>query len=88
MNERGYWAEHQDGQRYWHEAPERERCGGSGTIHCYCGGDFCCCGNFGDIDCLGCEDCEHNDDDYCDWCGSAWQYCECDGPVSAPPETP
>jgi hypothetical protein len=54
----GYYAVHQDGDRHWHEAPERDRCGGSGAMRCYCGGDFCVCANFGEIDCMGCEDCD------------------------------
>lgn len=44
-----------------------EPCGGSGFIHCYCGGDFCCCHNHGEVECPGCEDCksdEYRDDDY------------------------
>lgn len=44
-------------------------CGGSGTLHCYCGGDLCVCHNHGEIECDGCEDCEDQfamecDDDY------------------------
>lgn len=41
------------------------RCGGSGMLDCYCGGDFCVCHNHGEVDCFGCEDCEGFDDD--DW---------------------
>ena len=41
-----------------------DSCGGSGTIHCYCGGDFCVCHNHGEIECPGCPDCERDDDDY------------------------
>ncbi len=41
-----------------------EACGGTGTIHCYCGGDQCVCHNHGEIECLGCEDCEGEDDGY------------------------
>lgn len=38
------------------------RCGGGGTINCYCGGDQCVCHHHGSIDCDGCEDCESFDD--------------------------
>lgn len=42
-----------------------EGCGGTGTIHCYCGGDQCVCHNHGSMDCDGCEDCGQDvDDDY------------------------
>lgn len=40
-------------------------CGGSGTLNCYCGGDFCVCHWHGEVECPGCEDCE--DDEGCDW---------------------
>lgn len=40
-------------------------CGGTGTLDCLCGGDFCVCHNHGETECPGCEDCEFNDgDDY------------------------
>lgn len=65
MAERGYWLTHQNGDRIWHAAPERNRCGGHGWIRCYCGGDLCVCGNQGEIECYGCPDCEGDDDD--DW---------------------
>ena len=32
---------------------------------CYCGGDLCVCANHGEIECMGCEDCEPEQDD--DW---------------------
>jgi hypothetical protein len=38
-------------------------CGGTGTLHCDCGGDFCVCHHHGSIDCDGCEDCEADEDD-------------------------
>lgn len=45
-------------------------CGGSGVLHCYCGGDFCVCTCYGtgqqDTECPGCEDCEDQEDDYDD----------------------
>lgn len=41
-------------------------CGGTGTLHCYCGGDQCVCHNHGEVDCDGCEDCEERDDSYDD----------------------
>lgn len=37
-------------------------CGGSGMLHCYCGGDFCCCHNHGESECPGCPDCDGGDD--------------------------
>ena len=46
-------------------APLPARCGGSGMLDCYCGGDLCVCHNHGEQDCYGCEDCEDCDDD--DW---------------------
>jgi hypothetical protein len=41
-------------------APEvyEENCGGSGVLHCYCAGDFCCCHHHGQLECPGCPDCE------------------------------
>lgn len=42
-------------------------CGGYGWIICRCGGDLCFCGNFGEIECFGCPDCEFNEDDYPEW---------------------
>lgn len=41
-------------------------CGGSGELQCRCGGDLCVCHNHGQVECLGCEDCETNDEDYDD----------------------
>ena len=37
-------------------------CGGTGTLYCECGGDFCVCHNHGEIECPGCEDCDGDDD--------------------------
>ena len=39
-----------------------DRCGGSGTLYCYCGGDLCVCHNHGEVECFGCPDCEDADD--------------------------
>lgn len=39
------------------------RCGGSGHVDCYCGGDFCVCHYHGGTECDGCPDCEGEDDD-------------------------
>lgn len=61
--EHGYWFRTMEGDVVWCEAPESERCGGHGSMVCYCGGDFCVCGNQGTIDCMGCEDCERDDSD-------------------------
>lgn len=49
-------------------APVHENCGGMGIIDCHCGGDLCVCHNHGEVECLGCEDCQpdDNDDGYCD----------------------
>lgn len=47
----------------WHEGRDRETCGGSGYYDCCCGGDFCVCGNRGEIECDGCDDCRPTDDD-------------------------
>ena len=33
-------------------------CAGTGTLHCFCGGDLCVCHNHGGIECPGCDDCE------------------------------
>lgn len=68
----GFNAKHQDGTTYWHASTPADgldsRCGGSGILHCHCGGDLCVCGNFGEVECDGCPDCEHDgpDDDFDD----------------------
>lgn len=38
-------------------------CGGSGSLDCVCGGDFCVCHHHGLVECYGCEDCRDEDDD-------------------------
>lgn len=43
---------------------EGDTCGGSGVLHCYCGGDFCVCHNHGEVECPGCDDCDGDDDLY------------------------
>lgn len=40
-------------------------CGGSGTITCECGGDFCVCHHHGEYECPGCDDCRDHDFDDC-----------------------
>jgi hypothetical protein len=35
-----------------------DTCGGTGTLYCICGGDFCICHNHGEVECAGCEDCD------------------------------
>lgn len=43
-------------------------CGGTGTLHCYCGGDQCVCHHHGETECPGCSDCDDPDareDDSC-----------------------
>lgn len=37
-------------------------CGGTKTLHCYCGGDFCICHNHGEAECYGCAECQDRDD--------------------------
>jgi hypothetical protein len=62
----GFTARHQDGTKYWHAGPKEgldATCGGTGYLHCYCGGDLCVCGNFGETECYGCEDCDGDRDD-------------------------
>lgn len=44
-------------------APIRRGCGGHGYVTCICGGDFCVCHNHGEVECLGCKDCESDDED-------------------------
>lgn len=46
--------------------PYSDRCGGTGHLDCFCGGDFCVCHNHGEVECPGCPDCEGDDDDYMD----------------------
>lgn len=49
----------------WHDtACLDETCGGSMTLHCYCGGDLCVCHNHGEMECPGCDDCKPDGDDY------------------------
>lgn len=33
-------------------------CSGTGTVHCWCGGDMCVCHHHGEVPCFGCPDCE------------------------------
>ncbi len=41
-----------------------ECCGGTRHLECHCGGDLCACHHHGqEIECPGCEDCGHGDDD-------------------------
>jgi hypothetical protein len=40
-----------------------ETCGGLGVLNCRCGGDLCVCHNHGEVECLGCEDCEEESDE-------------------------
>lgn len=44
------------------DALYEEPCGGSGVLHCYCGGDQCVCHHHGETECPGCEDCENRDE--------------------------
>lgn len=41
-----------------------QSCGGSGYLECECGGDLCVCHHHGELECPGCNDCEHGDDGY------------------------
>lgn len=43
-----------------------QSCGGSGYLHCECGGDLCVCHHHGEVECYGCEDCDFDDDDFND----------------------
>ena len=60
----GYYARDQNGEIHFFSYPDAGNCGGSGILHCYCGGDICVCGNQGEIECAGCEDCELDEDDH------------------------
>ena len=51
------------GERNPHYEDLRGTCGGSRSIDCLCGGDFCVCHNHGEVECPGCPDCEPPDDD-------------------------
>lgn len=42
-------------------------CGGTGTLHCFCGGDNCVCHYHGETECDGCEDCDSYDMDDVVW---------------------
>ncbi len=44
-----------------------DQCGGSGELHCDCGGDQCVCHFHGSTECEGCPDCREDDDDDYDW---------------------
>lgn len=46
------------GTRNAYFAPVGGSCGGTGTLDCICGGDFCVCHNHGEAECEGCPDCE------------------------------
>jgi len=39
-----------------------DRCGGTGVLHCHCGGDICICHWHGECECFGCEDCDERDE--------------------------
>lgn len=52
-------------QLYDHACLERS-CGGTGELHCYCGGDMCCCHFHGGIECEGCPDCDPDDEQWDD----------------------
>jgi hypothetical protein len=45
------------------EAGLERSCGGTGVLHCYCAGDFCMCHRHGEEECLGCSDCEYDDEE-------------------------
>lgn len=60
----GYEVEHPDLGEMWladFKDGLNKCCGGSGVLECHCGGDLCVCGNFGEVDCVGCPDCEFDD---------------------------
>jgi hypothetical protein len=60
----------QEGEQGRNAVSERDdlddTCGGTGSLNCYCGGDFCACENQGEVPCPGCEDCEGQDELYGD----------------------
>lgn len=35
-----------------------DTCGGTGSLNCFCGGDFCVCHYHGETECDGCPDCD------------------------------
>ena len=41
-----------------------DTCGGSGTLHCHCGGDFCVCHHHGEVECDGCRDCDLDEEGF------------------------
>jgi len=48
----------------------RAGCFGTGIVECLCGGENCVCHNHGEIECMGCVDCEptqviEDDDLFC-----------------------
>lgn len=46
-----------------------ESCGGTGYVHCFCGGDLCACHNHGETECPGCDECEEFEDEHDDYDG-------------------
>jgi hypothetical protein len=48
------------------QPPSNPRCRGYGMYICNCGGDGLCICGLGGMDCVGCEDCERdeNEDEY------------------------
>lgn len=54
-----------------------DRCGGSRTLHCRCGGDMCVCHNHGETECSGCPDCDDDDGD--EWDNDDWSALDFDG---------
>lgn len=65
----GFWApEYQGGPKVWFNLEFLGRsCAGTGGVDCHCGGDLCVCGWHGEAECLGCDDCEMDADDYEDY---------------------
>lgn len=37
-------------------------CGGTGVLHCECGGSICVCHHHGEVQCPGCSDCDLYDE--------------------------
>lgn len=53
-------------KQVWFSTDALDRsCHGQGYLRCLCGGDFCVCHNHGEVECVGCLDCEYEPDD--DW---------------------
>jgi len=49
-------SEHPDYDNEYDDQSERcPKCNGARTVDCHCGGDFCVCENYGEMDCPVCH---------------------------------